>query len=339
MNIGFRLDFTKKSGSGHFFRCLRLAEYIRYKNKKNKIIFYLSHRIKYNFTKQLNLKNISIKYVTSFNNFISSLKKKKIQFLVLDQQKIHFTKQKIIKNCVKFFVLIQDLPKNNYCDLIINQNFFTKKDYKGLVKNSKTELLIGPNYFIRKIFVNRKINTSRFNINIFFSGSTPYKLLNNFLKAIIQTKKDKIKINCFVGVNFAKLKNLRKTFLNTQEIKFFKNQPEKIFLKNLSNSSLAIGSAGVTVFERLYFRIPSIVVSLAKNQEKNAKFLKEKKAIIYLGSSNKVEFNQIKNALKNILFNQSFYLKLKKNTTRTADNLFKKNTSDIVYNHLRSLTN
>jgi spore coat polysaccharide biosynthesis predicted glycosyltransferase SpsG len=163
--------------------------------------------------------------------------------------------------------------------------------------------------------------------------------LNNFLKAIIQTKKDKIKINCFVGVNFAKLKNLRKTFLNTQEIKFFKNQPEKIFLKNLSNSSLAIGSAGVTVFERLYFRIPSIVVSLAKNQEKNAKFLKEKKAIIYLGSSNKVEFNQIKNALKNILFNQSFYLKLKKNTTRTADNLFKKNTSDIVYNHLRSLTN
>jgi spore coat polysaccharide biosynthesis predicted glycosyltransferase SpsG len=335
MNIGFRLDFTKKSGSGHFFRCLRLAEYFRYKNKNKKITFYLSHRIKYNLVKQLNLKNISIKYIANFNNFISSLKKEKIQFLVLDQQKIDITKQKIIKKNVNFFVLIQDLPKKNYCDLLINQNFYTKKHYKNLIKNSKTKLLIGPNYFIKKIFINRKINSSVFNINIFFSGSTPYKLLNFFLKAITQIKKNNIKINCFVGVNFKKINDLKKTYLNKLEIKFFNNQPEKIFLENLSNSSLAIGSAGVTVFERLYFRIPSIVVSLAKNQEKNAQFLKEKKAIIYLGSSNKIKFDQIKNALKNILFNQISYLRLKKNTIKTADNLFKNNTSDILYNYLR----
>lgn len=336
MNIGFRLDFTKKSGSGHFFRCLRLAEYFRCKNKKIEIIFYLPHRIKYNLAKQLNLKNINIKYIKNFNNFVSSVKKEKVQFLVLDQQKINITKQKIIKKNVNFFVLIQDLPKKNYCDLLINQNFYTKKDYKGLIKNFKTKLLIGPNYFIRNIFINRKINSSRFNINIFFSGSTPYKLLNNFLKAIIQIKKNKIKINCFVGVNFEKLNDLKKNYSNKLEIKFFKSQSEKIFLENLSNSSLAIGSAGVTVFERLYFRIPSIVVSLAKNQEKNAQFLKEKKAIIYLGPSNKVKFDQIKNSLKNILFNQTSYLRLKKSTIKTADNLFKFNTCDILYNHLRS---
>lgn len=261
---------------------------------------------------------------------------KKISIIVDNPQRDLAGYTYLAEELVKKNYLVFLTPMYNFHEIfLINQNFYTKKHYKHLIKNSKTKLLIGPNYFIKKIFINRKINSSVFNINIFFSGSTPYRLLNVFLKAIIQIKKNNIKINCFVGVNFKQLNDLKKTYSNKLEIKFFKNQPEKIFLENLSNSSLAIGSAGVTVFERLYFRIPSIVVSLAKNQEKNAQFLKEKKAIIYLGSFNKIKFDQIKIALKNILFNQTSYLRLKKNTIKTADNLFKNNTSDILYNHLR----
>ena len=130
-NIVFRLDCNPKSGFGHFYRCLSIAQNI---NKNSyKVFFILNFESKKvaNILGNFEIKffNLKKKLCKNFENDDLSqtlfiLKKKikgKINFLFVDHYDLNFNWQKKISQNVDKLVVINDLVKTKvYCDYFVN---------------------------------------------------------------------------------------------------------------------------------------------------------------------------------------------------------------------------
>ena len=57
MNVGFRVDSSKKIGGGHFYRSINFAEFLKKKNK----IFFLSKKLSITQIKLLKKKILFLK--------------------------------------------------------------------------------------------------------------------------------------------------------------------------------------------------------------------------------------------------------------------------------------
>ena len=73
--------------------------------------------------------------------------------------------------------------------------------------------------------------------------------------------------------NYKKIYKIAKNFKNVKIYYALKNND---LIKLMANSDLAIGAGGINLIERIYYNIPSIVISIAKNQINNVNFLKNK---------------------------------------------------------------
>jgi len=159
-NVAFKIAISQRIGSGHFYRSLQFAKKLLKKNIK---VFFL---FEYNF-KNINLKNVlkknNIEYKILKKKNLLSLKKfiknRKIQTLILDDPLIFFKDQKKLYQIVKKLIVFQDIPKKNYCHILINYNYIKniKKKYRKLSKKN-TKFFLGTKYFIFDKSIKKKKN-------------------------------------------------------------------------------------------------------------------------------------------------------------------------------------
>ena len=339
MKIAFSFDISKKIGSGHFYRCLALGKNLKRKNTE--IHFLLKGKIYEKAEQETKKNNFIIKYLkdNNINKIAKYLQANDIRGLVVDKPDLEIKFQKKIKSIIKLLIVIQDIPKKNYCDILLNQNYltYTKTKYKILsIKNTK--LLLGPKYFIKNDnFKKQKVkkNKKNFLIHIFYGGSANSKNILKVLKVILDLNLKNIKVECFTGILNSNYKKLTKIFKNYKFIFFYKNKSPSFFLHHLVQSDLAFGSAGVSLFERLYFGVPSIVTSISQNQINNAVLLKKKNKIIFLGNEKNVTGKKIKLALVPLLNDKKKYDFLKRKTLSASNEISKLSPANQIYQSLR----
>ena len=339
MKIAFSFDFSKKIGSGHFYRCLRLGQSL--KKRGAKIYFILPK----NFTKNLlhevkKNKFLIIHHDNQIDRMLNYLNKSNVKMLVVDRINSKINIQKKIKKKIKVLVIIQDIPRSNYCDILLNQNCFLniKKRYKKISRQN-TKFLIGPQYFINNEFLRkrRKKLNQNFKINIFFGGSAQNKIILKVLKVVVDLNLLNIKIDCFVGIFNKKCSHLINKFKKYKFIKFYNHVEQNIFLKYLMKSDLAFGSAGITLFDRLYFGIPSIVTSMSKNQINNARILDKQKKIFFVGTKNRINVKKIKFILKSFFLDKKNFKIFKKKTLLTSKEISRFSTSNEIFKQLKKI--
>ena len=73
----------------------------------------------------------------------------------------------------------------------------------------------------------------------------------------------------------------------------------------MDQSDFSIGSGGINMLERLFLRIPSIVICTANNQKSSIKVLQKRKFIISLGDKEKVKKSHITNVVLDLLNNEN----------------------------------
>ena len=144
MKIAFNFDLSKKIGSGHFYRCLALGKNL--KKKGVKVYFLIQGKIESKILKEIKKSNFFIKYLKKKNigEIINYLIIHDIRSLVIDKPNSNINIQKKLKTKIKLLIVIQDIPKHNYCDILLNQNYltYTKKKYKKLSRKNTKLLLI-----------------------------------------------------------------------------------------------------------------------------------------------------------------------------------------------------
>ena len=321
INLFVRVDASKETGDGHFIRCFTLAN--RLKNKVNQIIF-ISNKLPLHFKNDIKKNNFKFKKINGYthvqedkytknydeliNNDIDATVKilmkygNKINWLLVDHYGLNDFWEKKIRKYVKNIIVIDDLADRKHdCDILIDQNYHHNKNsrYMKLIPCSTIQLL-GPKYAIIRPQFNRirkicKIRNQLKRILISFGGTDP---TNETKKALLGLCKmnDRIKIDVVVGKSNPNKHEIKKICLKNLNCKYYE-QIENIS-KLMKNADLAIGGGGTMTWERCSMGLPTIIVSISKDQENTAMILDKKGCATNLGSHRNVFELDYQNAIK-----------------------------------------
>jgi UDP-2,4-diacetamido-2,4,6-trideoxy-beta-L-altropyranose hydrolase len=342
MRIAIRTDINNEIGSGHWARCVTLAKALLKKGAKIDLFTFKTNENKNllkknNFFKIIILKNknkIFISEKADANIFLEAKQKslkKKYDWIVVDSYNLGQEWESKVKKASRKMLVIDDLANRRHnCDVLLDQNEFNnkKKRYKNLTNKNCCKLL-GAKYALlnpvyKKLKNKTKIKGPKKNILIYFGGVDKYNLIQKSLKAIkkINYKKINATVVC---------PQLSKKLDLPKEKNVHILHPQKNLGKVFYNADIAVGAGGTSTWERLCLNLPSIIISVAKNQHRLCKELDIKGYIKWLGPADKVNTNAIMQALERIIKDK---IKLKKPPLHLVDG---KGTERVVQRMLRLL--
>lgn len=323
MKIVFRVDSSNIIGSGHVMRCLNLAGYFDASN-----VIFICKKFQGNLINIIETKyqvitiegsgldtNINFNTDTWLGEEWDSDAKKTcdilkilnepIDLFIVDHYGTNEEWDKEIYKYVKKLVVIDDLKRTHYCDVLIDYN--TNDSYNT---NSNCIQLLGNMYPI----LNKEIET------IIPKKITELKRVNISLGADINDKTLKILEICnrsnldieydvIIGSSHKSLNKIKEFCEKTNNFKLHVNLQNKEFLELLNQCDLCIGGAGLTNYERCILNKPLLYTQIADNQTVIVNKLKEHNIGIFLGD----ELECISNMLNSYYLDSSELLSLSAN--------------------------
>ena len=292
MNILFKCDQSNHIGSGHYYRCLALADVFKKKNHK---CFFLG--LKPGITKKnkisKNDEDDDLKFTQRF------IKRNKIQLLIKDIYSLGYNWESIISK-KNYLVVIGDYKDTkHYCNLYINYHFkwFEKKNYKFLLYN-KCIKLIGPKYsIVRNINIKKKLKFKKKTIFIYMGGADKYMYMIKLANLLKNKKLNNIKKIFLLNNNHLKNHVFMKSLNKMVNIKILKNKT-KNFHHYLASSNLSISPAGVTMLEQVALKSNSLIIAQNEMQKKTAITLHKANAINFVNNINSLNYKKIFQFLK-----------------------------------------
>ena len=319
-----RTEVSPEIGNGHLMRCITFCS----KFKSNAVQIYLiasslptylknildKERIKFH---SIDLQNSvgSNEDVLKTKSLLSDFKK--VDLLIIDSYDISEKWEKEMRLLVNKILVIDDLANRKHdCDFLIDQNLRDDPSrYNDLVPNH-SKIYLGPQYaFLREEFYRTnmvKIRSGKIhNILVFFGSGNNIQEILKVLKVIEEISKLDIKWNLVTGKNINKLKHYIKKNKNPN-LNIIEHTDKISEL--IVNADLAIGTCGVSAWERCFLGLPSIVVVTAENQFKDAEILNSKNAVINLGYSHNVTVEKLLLTIKKIYQNKDLLEKMSKSS-------------------------
>lgn len=293
MKIAFRADGGSIIGMGHIMRTLVLARELA----KTNDVFYVCRK-DYPLTEKYK-KGIEKVRAEGFKIIlinedivINELSKIEADCLITDSYDVneeYFNKTKKLFTKTGY---VDDLNIYYYnVDFIINQNIAENK-YKC---NEDTLLFLGTDYImLREEFRNSKpnqIKTDIKNVLITMGGADPYNFTLKLLKCI---KDLHYNFHVIIGPSFSNVDKIELEIKNNENIKLHFNAN---MIEIMKKNDIAISATGSTLYELGTLGIPTLGVILADNQEGVAKEMHKCGLIINLGWYDKIEKNEIVDAI------------------------------------------
>lgn len=352
--IAFRVDASLDIGSGHLVRCCNFAKFLRKKDLE--VIFILEKRSK-PFIPILEKQGFKFNFINSSEAIdFSKLDQIKdasltIEFLefddilIVDHYGLDVEWEKQVGSHVKTLVVIDDLANRDHiCDMLIDSNFYLKKErYKKRVVED-TIVLSGPSYCIINesfkpiVRSPERVQKNPKNILLFFGGNDKFNLNIKFIDFIEKNWPSRFIFNCVVGKNSAFNNDLIKLqqVMGTRLELFIETID---MAKIMEKCDIYIGSGGSVTWERAINGLPSAVVTVADNQVESAQDLQKKNYIMYLGNYGLDQdsfWSKLNPKLTRIFDDKKLRLKLSQNSSKLVDGLGSERIFSIIKDRLLS---
>ncbi|MHB8482288.1 MAG: UDP-2,4-diacetamido-2,4,6-trideoxy-beta-L-altropyranose hydrolase [Nitrospiria bacterium] len=328
MNIVIRTDASIQLGSGHVMRCLTLADALRDNGAK---VSFICRKLRGNLCDFIEGKKYQIYRLPENQNIIDDVNKDKqilknrnysdcpmdtnetqsilknwgetIDWLIIDHYVLGNEWETQMRPYVKKIMVIDDLANRSHnCDLLLDQNMYKNMEtrYDGLVPRNCKKLL-GPQFALlrpefkaaRKNLRTRDGNIKR--ILIFFGGTDPTNETQKALEAIQVLNKTDIDVDVVVGASNPHKEQISRICANLQNTSYHcqvENMAELMVM-----ADLAVGAGGSTTWERCCLGLPSIIIVVAKNQERIAMALEDAGTVWNLGWHSGVDSGKITESL------------------------------------------
>jgi UDP-2,4-diacetamido-2,4,6-trideoxy-beta-L-altropyranose hydrolase len=320
MKVAIRVDASFLIGTGHVMRCLTLADEMR--RKDCRVVFVCrKHRgnlidliASYNFEIYELGSNTELAEGSRNDEVLSQLPPIESKdwlgveqfedawqtiallqecmpwdLLIVDHYALDGTWESALRRVAKKIMVIDDLADRRHaCDLLLDQNFFQHPEerYSGILPQN-CQQLYGPTYaLLRSEFRHaKKFTRMRGNgiarILVYFGGNDSNNLTEMALIVLSKTEFQHLFVEVIVGPNNENLDSIKKlvrkrpgTRLGIQPVRF-----TELMLR----ADLCIGAGGTTTWERLCLGLPSIVITVAKNQENVIAELNEDQYVYWIG--------------------------------------------------------
>lgn len=268
-DFGIRVEMGEKVGSGHFFRCLSLAEEL--KKRRKTVIFLISNKEKFHSHGRKKFPYLILKGQTE-NKKIQKCKElmSKIKLLIIDLPKNEEEYGKKLENYN--IAMINDIGKIKIYTKILINGSIVKKFQKYKIKNKATKFLVGPKYMIiRKEFAKEREKTKILkkpvkNILLTFGGSDEKNITSKILSFLLKTD---FQITVVLGPTNNNKQKIHKIIKNKSNVKLIIN-PKKV-APLFSKQDLIISSTGITIYELACLGIPTIMIPINSAQNESAK--------------------------------------------------------------------
>jgi len=238
-------------------------------------------------------------------------------WLIVDHYALDERWEKTLRPLTSNLMVIDDLADRRHdCDVLLDQNLHDQDPaarYEDLIPPDCRRLL-GPRYaLLRPEFREaraklRARDGSVRRLLIFFGGVDANNETAKAVEAVRALGRPDIAVDVIVGSTNPNLDDIRAKCAGLAGAKLHRD-PDNI-AELMSNADLAIGATGATSWERCCLGLPTIVISLAANQESIARALSDCGLAIYLGRRELVDAGQITASLRNLLADRSRALKM-----------------------------
>ena len=310
LRIVFRTDANQQIGTGHFMRCLTLADELRLQNAE---ISFVARRLPTHLQQMLIERAFKYYALNGFEDAkpidelphaswlqtsqandadltLALLGAGTWDWLVVDHYALDYRFEKPMRSLAQNILVIDDLADRVHdCDALLDQNLGrSESDYDGLV-NLHASKLIGPHYaLLRPEFVQlrpqsltRRIRPQLKNILITMGGVDNDNATGQVLQALFSCGNlpNDLRITVVMGTDAPYLDEVQLQAAlmpwPTTVLVGIKNIAEC-----MSDSDLCIGAAGSTSWERCCLGLPTIQLTLAINQSKAANALIQMEAVL-----------------------------------------------------------
>jgi len=311
--IAFRTDANGEIGTGHFMRCLTLADELK---KNGAEISFVARGMPEHLTQMLQERNFAFHALpedisaedidelphsrwlktSQHQDAVHTLEKLGHDFfdwIIVDHYAIDQRWETSLRVLAKKIMVIDDLADRQHdCDILLDQNFYQDmyRRYIGKVP-SNCHLLLGPSYaLLREEFKElRKYVKPRTGdikkVLVFFGGMDTQNYTSLALTAIVDSNL-KTDVDVVVGQQHPKLNEI--TAL-CKKLQFSCHIQTKNMASLMAKADLAIGAGGTAIWERFCMGLTSICTSTADNQEQQVADLMSKGLIIALQKNQDVK--------------------------------------------------
>lgn len=289
-----RVDGADSIGLGHVYNMLTILNHFR----DDEILIVMNARKNLGFEK-FKENFYKIKFINNNSEFFRIVSSFKPDVIINDILDTTVSYMKSLKQKKIFVVNFEDLGSGRqYADLVFNPIYMSKTTRKNEFYGSKYACVRDEFYLWKKPPTNKSVKK----ILITFGGSDPNNLTQQILEIIKQTKLYAIEFIVILGLGYSHKNNIRTLIAHMRKQGFSVMVIERtnLMAKYISESDIAITSNGRTVFEIAALKVPMIIISTNKREEKHP-FLKYSNGGIFLGSHKHVNSEKLIAAINEMM--------------------------------------
>ena len=332
--IVFRVDSSSVIGSGHVMRCLTLANELR---RRGATVHFVSCEYPGHFIHKLEealyqVYRLSpaqvVDDVSDTAATLGALSEQRYDWLVVDHYALGLCWETMVRPLTRRILAIDDLADREHdCDILLDQNYFgsvTAKRYQGLLPAHCCSLLsphfalLHPEYAKSSQSMAPRSGEIR-RVLIFFGGSDLNNHTKQVLQAILRPALAHLEVDVVVGQNHPDYQSLLVLTQKRSGIKLHQNLPSLVYL--MTDADLFIGAGGATTWERLSLGLPSLVISIAENQQVFTQLLAEEGVQLSLPEVDVVSWRTWYNAICDAIYQPASMRALSCQSRKLVDGL------------------
>ena len=328
--IAFRVDASNQIGTGHFMRCLTLADELK---KQRAQIRFISRNLprylidmltekgmeylplslddaKESVDELLHANWLGTSQARDAQATVEALANQLWDWIIVDHYALDERWESSVRESCKKLMVIDDLADRQHdCDLLLDQNYYAdmQKRYSGKVP-VHCQLLLGSRYaLLREEFriLREQIKPRTGEVKkilVFFGGVDANNYTSLAIQALAELK-CKQQVDVVIGAQHPKREQIQEACIKYCYVCHV--QTSKM-AELIAEADLGIGAGGSVMWERCYLGLPTITVVSAANQVRTTEDVAAIGAIEYLGRTNELKKIDYINAIRKMLANPTY---------------------------------
>lgn len=291
LHIAFRTDATRQTGTGHFMRCLTLAEGLLRRGAK---IRFVSRGLPAHLRDMLTQSSIELASLDGGTEGVATgdlqhahwlgcsldqdaqatqqaLSDRQWDWLIVDHYALDARWESKLRGSAGRILAIDDIADRQHdCDMLLDQNFYADMQtrYTGKVPPA-CGMLLGPRYaLLREEFRTlheraRPRSSPVRKILVFFGGVDAENCTGQAIRALAETDLSGIRVDVVIGAQHSHVEQIKD---ECARLGYGCHVQTARMAELTAEADLAIGAGGSAIWERCCLGIPSLVFCTADNQ-------------------------------------------------------------------------